>query len=183
MADLQPLAACLPQPTNLLKTLQASENRQAFALERARLLFGQFRRGEANDPATFAASVAAVLSRYPDDVIIAATDPRTGLALRSDWLPTVREVGAICEEFMTSIRAAEHRERAMAETLRWRQNTPAQKPTIQELREKYGDNWGLSSSPQSAKPLPDPWEDMKRLAASAGVSMEVVNAFPASRAR
>lgn len=62
------------------------------AVQRAALLFGCYRRGDANDPDTYSAAVAAVLSRFPQHVVEYVTDPRTGLAGTCEWLPSVAEV-------------------------------------------------------------------------------------------
>lgn len=51
-----------------------------YAAERARLLFGQYRKGDANDPEIYVASIAAILSDYPVETIRYVTDPRTGIA-------------------------------------------------------------------------------------------------------
>jgi hypothetical protein len=67
------------------------------ALKATRQLLGCFRTGEANDPAIFAAAVAAVLSDYPLEIIQYVCDPRTGLPSSSKWMPTAAEVKAACE--------------------------------------------------------------------------------------
>lgn len=81
-----------------------------FAAERARLLFGCYRRGDANDPKTYVTAVAAVLADYPDETIRYVTDPRTGMASRGDWLPTVGEVKRACEDHYGPTRRAIDRE-------------------------------------------------------------------------
>lgn len=75
------------------------------------MLFGQFRKGDANDPKTYTASIAAVLAEYPEDVIRQATDPRTGLGSHLDWLPTVKEVRDFCCEIVEAEARAAQRER------------------------------------------------------------------------
>ena len=80
-----------------LSTSQATLS--AYAMERARLLFGSYQKGDANDPETYVAVVAATLSRYPEDMITDVTH-YTGLPKRKDFLPTVREVYLACEEIM-----------------------------------------------------------------------------------
>jgi hypothetical protein len=69
-----------------------------YAAERSRLLFGCYRKGDANDPDTYVAAITAVLSRYPHDVIRDVTHPAKGLPIRCDFLPTVKEVYDACEE-------------------------------------------------------------------------------------
>jgi hypothetical protein len=76
------------------------------ATERANILFGCYRSGEANDPAIYAAAVAAVLADYPAEVVRRVTDPRSGLPRRVKWLPTVSEVAAACDVLAAPIRFA-----------------------------------------------------------------------------
>lgn len=60
-------------------------------------MFGCFRKGDANDPETYTAAVAAVLSEYSVEVIQRVTDPRTGLPRTNKLMPNPAEVGEACE--------------------------------------------------------------------------------------
>ena len=62
------------------------------AAKRASILFGCYRRGDASDPDTYCAAVAAVLSRFSQEVVEYVTDPRTGIPGSCQWLPSVAEV-------------------------------------------------------------------------------------------
>jgi hypothetical protein len=66
------------------------------ALELTRLLLGQFRKGEANDPEIWIRSMVLVLSEYSEPVVIKVTDPRTGLARKSQFLPTICDIVRAC---------------------------------------------------------------------------------------
>jgi hypothetical protein len=77
----------------------------AIAAERARLLFGCYRRGDANDPETYTAAIAAILAEYPPDVVQRVTDPRTGIARKIKFLPTVAELSEECEAAKTYLEA------------------------------------------------------------------------------
>lgn len=70
----------------------------AYAAERAQLMFGCYRRGDANDPEIYAMAIAAVLAEYPAEVIKAVTDPRKGLPRKLKWLPSVAELAEACDE-------------------------------------------------------------------------------------
>lgn len=65
-------------------------------MERAIFLFGQFRRGEANDPDTYTATISLLLSEFDADVIQHVTDPRTGLVRTCKFLPDGPEVLEAC---------------------------------------------------------------------------------------
>lgn len=66
------------------------------AAHRAALLFGCYRRGDANDPDTYCRAAAAVLSRFSQNVVEYVTDPRTGIPSTCDWLPSVAEIKKAC---------------------------------------------------------------------------------------
>jgi len=68
-----------------------------YAAERAKLLFGSYRKGDANDPDTYVAAITAVLSEYPADVIKRVTDPRLGIARKSKFMPNLCELSEACD--------------------------------------------------------------------------------------
>lgn len=92
--------------------------------------------------------VVAVLSRYPREVIDQVTHPATGLPATNKWLPTVSEVREACEAAMAPIERNRERERVNAEMDERRKafdEARAKAPTMADLREKYGEGWGVSS--------------------------------------
>lgn len=93
------------KPSSLSTTDQGA-TLKSYAAKRARLLFGCYRKGDANDPDTYVAAITAVLSRYPEDVIKHVTHPAKGLPIRTDFLPTVAEVHRACEAIMMPRREA-----------------------------------------------------------------------------
>jgi hypothetical protein len=83
---------------------------------------GQFRRGEPPDPATYVATIAAVLAQYPEDIMAAVTAP-TGfdaLALKTDFFPTPREVRDACETIAIDRSRREQREASIREMIKRR---------------------------------------------------------------
>ncbi len=96
-------AQSFQQPTDSLPARSPSVQSQALcpaqiAAERARLLFGCYRTGEANDPDTYTAAIASILCEYPMEVVQHVTDPRTGIARKIKFLPSIPEVDAACME-------------------------------------------------------------------------------------
>jgi Protein of unknown function (DUF2826) len=75
------------------------------AVERARLLFGCYRKGDANDPETYTAAVAAILADYEVEVIMRVTDPRTGIPRHLKFMPNPAEVAEACDAKKKSIEA------------------------------------------------------------------------------
>ena len=74
----------------------ASRPSPAYCLERAQLMFGCFRKDEAQNPDVYANAIAATFEQYPQAVVDFVTDPRTGIPSESKWLPNVAEVRAFC---------------------------------------------------------------------------------------
>jgi len=118
--QFRPLREILPsEPHKGLSTLGQSRQSTCqadIATRRAGILLACFRKGDAENPEIYVGAVASVLSCYPEPIAYRVTDPRTGLAGRSQWLPTVAEVRAACEAEMAPTRAAEARLRRQAES-------------------------------------------------------------------
>lgn len=81
--------------------LPSQKSREDFAVSRARMLIGLYRRQDVIDPETYIAGLAAVLAEYPESVIEFVTDPRTGIARRLKWLPSIAEVAEACDREKT----------------------------------------------------------------------------------
>jgi hypothetical protein len=117
-----------------------------YAAARAKILLGCYRTGEANDPETYVAAVTAVLSHFPEEVITSVTHPVTGLPKKSSWLPTIKEVNDACNEAIEPIRSHEARLKRIKEQMEMREREDrGEKPTLEQLKEKYGPNWGLTN--------------------------------------
>lgn len=129
---------------------QAKKNE--YAAERARLLLGCYRTGDANDPDTYVAAVSATLARYPDRVIDLVTDPRIGLPRKKTWLPSVKEVYDACEEEHLPLREEEARQERIRKQFAEREQPP-KKHTYAELKAKYGNTWGIESGDRTKKEI------------------------------
>jgi hypothetical protein len=117
------------------------------AVERAKLLAGCYRKSDAADPETYAGAVAAVLAEYPPDIVQRVTDPRSGLPSKLQWLPSVKEVRDACEELDNRRRYVETRAKQQAEQIAELKRLDAMRqtrPTLAEMKAKYGENWGIS---------------------------------------
>jgi hypothetical protein len=73
------------------------------------LLFGCYPRGQANDPDTYVMAVAAVLCEYPTEVACHVTDPRTGVARKVRFLPTIAEISDAAESSCLAVWAPKYR--------------------------------------------------------------------------
>jgi hypothetical protein len=123
----------------------------SYAAERAKLLLGCYRTGEANDPVTYVAAITAILARYPEDVITTVTHPATGLPKQKSWLPTIKEVSVACDEAAEFNLQNEARLKRVREQLEERERDDRdEKPTLQQMKDKYGHDWGLDPDPRIA---------------------------------
>jgi hypothetical protein len=61
-------------------------------------LFGLYRRADAQDPETYVAGLAALLSEYSREIIDYVCDPRTGLPRTLKWPPTIADVAGACDK-------------------------------------------------------------------------------------
>lgn len=126
-------------------SMARQETLTSYAAERARLLFGCYRTGDANDPQTYVAAITAVLARYPEEIITQVTHPVTGLPGNGKgWLPTVKEVVDACNEAHEPILQNELRLKRIREQMEMREREDrGERPTMQQLKAKYGPNWGI----------------------------------------
>lgn len=139
------------------------ETLTSYAAQRAKLLLGCYRTGDANDPETYVAAITAVLARFPEIVITSVTHPVTGLPSTKSWLPTVKEVLDACAEAVRPIAENEARLKRIKQQLEMRERQAAGiKPTRDQLQEKYGDNWGLDCDKK--RKTPDENIDASRIA-------------------
>lgn len=72
----------------------------AYATERSKILFGCYRRGDANDPDTYVAAIARVLSSFDAELIREVTDPLTGIMTVEKYMtfmPNAGELKVYCD--------------------------------------------------------------------------------------
>ena len=144
MQPLSDFTSASSRPTSSI-----SENRRLpscspkIAAERARLLFGQFRKGDAADPNVWVAAVVALFTGYPESVVRRVTDPRIGLGSAAPFFPSLFDVRHACEAEMKPI----YDEIRRAENLRGNafllsapvQTTEQRSAALARMREKFPD--------------------------------------------
>lgn len=90
-----------PRTTSSQNYGHSTNQRQAiYAMERAKMLFGCYRRGDANDPDIYVGAIGAVLSSYEIDLIREVTDPRTGIQTSEKFMtfmPNPGELKVYCD--------------------------------------------------------------------------------------
>jgi hypothetical protein len=170
---------------NLPASMARQEASTSYAAMRAKILLGCYRTGDANDPETYVAAITAILARYPEVVITAVTHPVTGLPSKKGWLPTVKEVCDACDEAVEPIVQNELRLKRIKEQLETREREErGEKPTLDQLREKFGGNWGLRRSEKEKAPeinVEENRAEMERQQARVRAEYEHLGMQPPSR--
>jgi hypothetical protein len=141
------------------------------ATRRAGVLLSCFRKGDAENPEIYVGAVASVLSSYPEAVAYRVTDPRSGLAGRSQWLPTVAEVRIACEIEMAPARSEEARNARRAHT-----EAVLSAPAVRSVAKARFDELSSSLDPQEdfngkAKPFMRSAEELAKEYASRPVKL------------
>jgi hypothetical protein len=100
------------------------------------------------------AAITAVLARYPEDIITQVTHPITGLPSNGKgWLPTVKEVRDACEQAYEPIVQKELRLKRIREQIEMRERMErGERPTMAQLKAKYGENWGIGEPEKPIEP-------------------------------
>ncbi len=110
------------------------------------LLMGQWPVAKADNPDVYIGGVASVLFDYPPEIVRRAVDPRRGLAVCFPYPPNLADLKGWCEKESEPLRR-EIEAQARRDAARRSLPAPAQsrntRPTLQQLKEKYGENWGL----------------------------------------
>jgi hypothetical protein len=128
------------------------------------ILFSAYRLDQYNDPEGFKVNIGMVLEQYPIDTIRFVTDPRTGVQRRHEWPPSVKNVVDACDQHMHE-QAKAHRFANWGKSNDLMLEGPQEpKPTLEELQEKYGKDWGLTDPGReriavNSKPAPS-WDSV-----------------------
>lgn len=145
-----------------------------YALQKATVILRCYRKADVDDPEGFLTAIAAVLSTYHPACMDAVTDPRFGIQTRIKFIPTASEVREACENYMEPIRRAEALDRRYAQTREAIAGNERKRLTADELRAKYGPNWGLES-----EGIKRPREEtLDTFCATHGITREQCDALP-----
>ena len=85
------------------------------AEEYAAVLYGCYRRADADSPEIFIGAAIAVLAGYPEEIVRAVCDPRFGLPAKFKFPPNIYELTQACDQRMRPLIDAERRRREEAE--------------------------------------------------------------------
>lgn len=133
-----------------------SDGRATAMAKRAKFLIGQFKGSpDFADPVVYMTSLAAILAEYPDEVVLKATDPRTGIARAQNWHPTPHELSKFCDKLYDPIaREAERQKRITSPDRLLAAPAPAPRKTLAELQAACERNGGLVPRDRRGSPVP-----------------------------
>lgn len=125
------------------------------AIEAVGRMLDGFPHGRPPNQQGYIGALAATLGQYPRSVASRCADVRSGVAREVKFLPTVADLVAWCERETEAMRrpidAVDRFERLAQDQARARredealQATRVARPMYDDLKAKYGPNWGLST--------------------------------------
>jgi hypothetical protein len=123
------------------------------AAKRAAIMIGVMRRGDVSDPDMYMAGIVDVLRRYPLDVVIAVTEPGSGLPSTDEFYPTPTRVREACEAIEgPRRRIREWDARAVAQVQERARIAGDPVPTPEEVRTALAKQKIAISLPATAEP-------------------------------
>ena len=123
--------------SNTPSTVSTLKDRMKLAKYHARLIFGCFRAGDANDPEVFTGALITLLMSYPAAIGAKLSDPKGGLAGKFKFLPTISEVREEADALMAADHAKLKRARDWHEQMRLqRENEQRENEEPWEVRQR-----------------------------------------------
>lgn len=124
------------------------------ALAAVNKLLGRYPQGKASIGDGYLGGIAAVLTHYPRMVTASVADPLKGVPAKCKFIPTAADVIAWCETesaWLKWVHEVDQRERdtrkaarEAAEAAERLEASRARRPTLDELRARYGPTWGIT---------------------------------------
>lgn len=114
-----------------------SDSKAALIIRQAKMLFSAYRRDEFADPEGFVMQLGAVLSAYPESVILHATGPMTGLQRRCKFPPSIAEVVTECDSELARLERIA-RYQAMGPVQKQLPPPPGDRCNFDEMVAKHG---------------------------------------------
>lgn len=112
------------------------------ALERTAMMLDCYPdRADVPNAGVYVGTLAQILANYPEEVILAVTDPVRGVQTKCLYRPKASEIKSACEAEMTPLRKEFEQRRRQMETQRLLASAPVDRgsrPSIEKLREISG---------------------------------------------
>jgi len=140
----------------------SKQKRMNWIATRGKMLSSSYRLDQFPDPDGYVTSIALVLESYPDDVISHVTDPRTGIQRGCRWPPTIAEIVTACEVQMQDMARRRRFENwgKSAAPPPLLTSPREDRPTYEQLKAKYGDNFGITAIPAKAIEKAPSWQSI-----------------------
>jgi hypothetical protein len=133
------------------------------AVNRARLLIGCYRTENFADADIAIRALVAILMRYPEEVVIAITEPATGIPAKLKWPPSLAEVVSACDaELAPMLRQLRRDQLAFDQKARIVSSMVEARPNLEELQAAMGEHFGLTPPPDDPA-IRDPTVTDRRL--------------------
>jgi hypothetical protein len=148
---MQKIEAALPR---LAASPSISPEQATWITNQVSRFCGSFRKADADNPEVFTVGYARLFASYPEDIVSYVTDPLTGLPGKSEWLPSLRAVKAALDERHAEVLRFERLQAAERQQLAERRVAStgnSNRPTLAELKARYGPNWGLKTEPDNIR--------------------------------
>lgn len=156
---------------NSISTLTLTPMTKAQAGQLVKRLLGSYPSVNLHDPETYVAAVVSLLTGYP---YWAGETVVRKITASTQFVPTLAEIRPALEEQVKVARYAAEWDRGAEQQLLPAPPRPP-KPTMEELKAKYGPNWGISNPDKARRPKPLSPDE---LCAKYGVSREDFDALP-----
>lgn len=136
--------------TDNSQDLRRKKERQALILRSQRAIFSAWRTDQYPDPDGYMVSLGAVLEQYPDEVVLYVSDPRTGVQRASKWPPTISEIVSALDTRVSELARKKRFENWGKNETQLIEPPRGDRLSLDELKAKYGENWGLTSLDKQA---------------------------------
>lgn len=120
-------------------------------------LLTAFPNGAPPNSQAYIGALAATLCGYPRSVALRCCDITQGVARQTRFLPTIADIAAFCDRETAAMRGIVDKDDHYASIARAQQKRAAElqqvaearktRPTYDELKAKYGPNWGIGNQP------------------------------------
>lgn len=142
---MKQIGASAPQPVpSPMRDSDSAPSHATYCLRAVRVMYGFYRKSEAFDPNIFSVGAAAVLEKYPLDVVDLVTDVRTGLPSRMKFPPEVKDIRDACNQIMEERERRQRRNGTLRKQFAERDEYErelaerAKHPTRKQLEKKLG---------------------------------------------
>lgn len=119
-----------------------------------RMIRGYANRGSADKG--YIGAIAELLCQYPRTVARDCADPLRGVVTTTSYMPTSADIVKWCEPKSSVMRGRveweERAERQLQERREFEQKQHNRKETYDELKARYGENWGINNPDRKPKP-------------------------------